>query len=202
MKRLLTASIFLTLVGASLIFFRKDQAVSSNPLDPANPTTRRATRTPTDFWDSAQVPDPGESVPIATIRPEDLGVTVPTTPVEPQALIAKAVSENNLPGIQSAALVWFQQDPTAARDWLATQSTFEDLQPAISYIANHISEKGDLKTAIEWANILTDPSVRENTLFDIQALALRNRHITAAEISTDGLSSERVEELLSGAAGD
>lgn len=201
MKRLLTVSVLLTLAVASLIFFPKDQTAPSDQTD-LSPRTARPPRATPDFWNSAHVPDPGEHTPIDTIRPEDLGIIVPTAPVDPQARIAKAVSENNLPAIQSAVLSWFLQDPTAARDWLATQSTFEDLQPAISYIASHISENGDIKNAIEWVKILPEGTLREDTLFDIHALALRTHQITTSELTPDGIPPERFQELLSGAAGD
>jgi hypothetical protein len=201
MKRLAAFSILLTLAAGGL-FFQKAQTDPSNPPDQTNLTPRRAPRAAPDFWDSAIVPDPGEPVPVITIRPEDLGVRVPTTPVTPQALIAKAISESNLPAVQAAALSWFQQDPTAAHDWLAAQSTLDDLQPAISYIAGSISEKGDIKTAIEWAKLLPEGTLREDTLFDMHALALRNRQITFSEINPEGISPERLQELQSGAAGD
>jgi hypothetical protein len=200
MKHLVPFFVILTLTAASFFIFQKNQTEPSNSPDQANLTTRPSPRAAPEFWDSAVVPDPGESIPIAAVRSEDLGV--PATPAVPQALITKAISEGNLPAIQSATLIWFQQDPTAARDWLAAQSTLDDLQPAISYIASSISEKGDIKTAIEWVKILPEGTLREDTLFNIQALALRNRQITFSEINPEGISAERLQEFQSGAAGD
>ena len=204
MKHLVPFFVILTLVAASFFIFQKNQTEPSNSPDQANLTTRPSPRpsprAAPEFWDSAVIPDPGESIPVAAVRSEDLGV--PATPAVPQALITKAISEGNLPAIQSATLIWFQQDPTAARDWLAAQSTLDDLQPAISYIASSISEKGDIKTAIEWVKILPEGTLREDTLFNMQALALRNRQITFSEINPEGISAERLQELQSGAAGD
>lgn len=154
------------------------------------------------FWESAHVPDSGEHAHVTTIRPEDLGIAPPALPMDPAASIAKSISENNLPAIQSAALFWFQRDPAAAREWLASQSTLEDLQPAISYITNHISDNGDIKIALEWAKLLNEGTIREDTIFDIHALALRNGQITFQEIDPDGIPAERFQELRSGAAGD
>lgn len=187
-----------------VIFVTKDSMDPPHPSDLSSPakTTHRAPRGETAFWESAITPDPGEQIPIPTIRPEDLGIAAPTTPFDPVVSITKAVVENNQPAIQSAVLAWFEQEPVAAREWLASQPTLDDLQPAICYIANRISENGDVPNAIQWANILTDPTAKANTLFDIQALALRNRQITTAEIETEGLSEEHIRELLSGAAGD
>lgn len=206
MKYFLSSLLLLTL-AASFFFLREDQSDQSDQPDPSNPPahSNRARNHRTSepaFWDSAIVPDPGETPPVATIRPEDLGIKPPSTPVDPRALITKAIEEKNLPTIQTAALSWFQQDPTAARDWLAAQPDLAELQPAISYIAHHISENGDITNAINWANILTDPTARETTLFDIQALALRNGKLTPENIDPTGLSPERIAELQSGAAGD
>lgn len=205
-KRLAVVAGIVLFITAGILFLKQHQTDQRNKHqdrpDRTNATSRRSEPSSRDFWDSAIVPDPGEHPPVSTIRPEDLGIKPTTTPVDPQALIAKAISENNLPAIQSAALTWFEHDPTAARDWLASQSNLDDLQPAISYIAQRISENGDLPSAIEWANILTDPTAREDTLFGIQALALRNRQITLDQINPQGLSPERIEELRSGAAGD
>lgn len=201
MKRLVI--ILLALAAASFFFFRKSHTDPSNPPDLTDlPTKKRSPRAAPAFWNSAVVPDPGEPVRVIPIRPEDPGVRTPATPIDPQALITKAISENDLPALQSAALAWFQQDPTAARDWLAAQSTLDDLQPAISHIASSISERGDIKTAIEWVKLLPEGTLREDTLFNIHALALRNRQITFSEINPDGISLERRQELQSGAAGD
>jgi len=198
------AAIFL-LITLGILFLKNDPPDPNKHSDQPNikfTTSSRSQRTTPDFWDSAVVPDPGEPVPVITIRPEDLGIKSPTTPVDPQTLIAKAIEENNLPAIQSAALTWFQQDPTAARDWLAAQSTLDDLQPAISYIASSISEKGDIKTAIEWVKILPEGALRENTLFDIHALALRHHQIIFSDINPEDIPPDRLLELQSGAAGD
>jgi hypothetical protein len=162
----------------------------------------RKTRTAPDFWNSARVPDPGHDLPIIAIRPEDLGVVASTEPVDHAARIARAISEDDLPAVQSAALSWFEKDPAAARDWLAMQSTYDDLQPAISYIASRIAEQGDLKTALEWTALLPVGTLRDDTIFNIHALALRDGRITASEIWLDGIPPDRHADLFSGAAGD
>ncbi len=192
---------FLTVIAAAIITVFLPTAPSDRT-NPPNPITRRSPRAAPDFWSAAHAPDPGGKIPLAFIRPEDLGVLPPTSPIDHPARIARAISENDLPAIQSAALSWFDQDPTAARDWLAIQPTYDDLQPAISYIVSRISEKGDLKTALEWSALLSYGTLRDDTIFNIHALALRNGRITASEINLDEIPPERRSELLSGAAGD
>lgn len=191
--------VFITLAFAGILFFRSDPA---DPPDRSDPISRRKPRAAPDFWNSARVPDPGGEIPISAIRPEDLGVVPPTSAIDHPARIIRAISANDLPALQSAALSWFEQDPAAARDWLVTQSTYDDLLPAIRFIASHLAEKGDLTTALAWTKLLPDGTLRDDTLFDIHALALRNGRITPAEITLDAIPPERRAELLSGAAGD
>lgn len=194
--------LLLTLAAALFLFLKNNPSDQADLTDPPDPITRRDRPAPSDFWNSARAPDPGHDLPVTAICPEDLGVIPPSAPIDHSARIAAAISRNDLPAIQSAALSWFEQDPVAARDWLAMQPTFDDLQPAISYIVSRISEKGDLKTALEWSALLTDGTIREDTLFNIHALALRNHQITFPEINPEGISPERLQELQSGAAGD
>lgn len=173
---------------AGILLFRNDPP---DRTDASAPITRRANR-----------PIPDREIPVTVIHPEDLGVAAPGTPANSPARIARAISENDLPAIQSAALSWFEQDPAAARDWLAGQPTLEDLQPAISYIARKVSENGDIGTALEWTKLLPDGTLRDDTVFDIHALALRNGGIAPSQIQLDEIPPGRRDELLSGAAGD
>jgi hypothetical protein len=169
---------------------------------PTKKSVRQSSGREESFWDQAIVPDPGKEVPLNVIRPEELGVVPPSNAQHPSLLLNLAISENNLPAIQATVLSWFGQDPTATRDWLATQTTFDDLQPAISYIVSSIAEKGDLQTAVEWSALISDQTLHDDTLFQIHALALRNGMITPSEIKIDLIPADRHEELLSGAAGD
>lgn len=154
------------------------------------------------FWQSAHIPDPENHHPTPPIRPRDLGVKTPTTPTDHPTRITRAISQQDLPTIQSATLSWYSQDPTAARNWLASQPTLTDLQPAISYIALKITDQGDLTTAIQWATLLSEDTLREDTLLHIHALALQNGQTTLSEIDLSPIPPHRRAEILSGAAGD
>jgi len=188
----------IALIALSLGLFLILKSEPPEPPKQADPSARAPRNRPAD---SPHANDPSAPPP-RPIRPEDLGVKAPTGPIDHPARISRAISENNLPAIQTAVLSWFGQDPTAARDWLATQTTYDDLQPAIGYIVSDIAEKGDLKTAIEWSALLSDGTLRDDTLFNIHALALRNGIITPSEIPLDLIPADRHEDLLSGAAGD
>jgi hypothetical protein len=186
---------------AAVLVFMVSRNTPEQTDPPALPQTRQP-RAVRDFWHSAHVPEPEHHIPTKPIRPEDLGIIPPTSPVDHPARITRAISENDLPTIQSAVLSWFERDPAAARDWLATQPTYADLEPAISYIAHKVSEQGDLGTGIKWSALLPEGTLRDDTLFNIHALALRNGRITPSEINLDMIPSHRQAELLSGAAGD
>jgi len=196
MKRSLVFAMVSLAVGI-VIFSTKN---STDRTDRTDETGLRPPRDPRPA--TAHVPDPGRDLPVTSIRPEDLGVFPPSAPIDHPARIARAISEDNLPAIQSAALSWFEVDPAAARDWLAIQPTYDDLQPAISYIVSKISERGDLKTALEWSALLKESTLRDDTLFSIHALALRNGNLKPSEIARDLIPNDRLDELLSGAAGD
>jgi hypothetical protein len=194
MKRALILTTLLCAVVA-VFMLPSDQ---TDPSEQISLTKKRSRSTPIV---SPHAHDP-EPPPLHPITPANLGISATLLPVNPADLITRAIAANNLAAIQSAALAWFQRDPSAARDWLASQATFEDLHPAISYIAAHIGEQGDIPNALAWARLLPEGTLRENSLFDIQALAIRNKHIAPEELITDGLPPERIADLLSGAAGD
>jgi hypothetical protein len=198
-----TLIITLLLCAASAIFLRqKDKHDPSNQPDQSDhplSTAKKSTRSTRENSPHSNDPHPP---PLHVIRPEDIGVIPPTNAEHPSILLSSAIAQENLPLIHSATLAWFALDPQAARDWLAAQDSLDELQPAIVGITGVIAEAHDIPTAMEWLKLLTDDTVRESTLFDIQALALRNRRITPEQIVTDGLSADHIEELRSGAAGD
>ena len=69
-------------------------------------------------------------------------------------------------------------------------------------IAGKIAEAGDPAHALEWAALLTPGPEQEQSVFDIYALAARSRRFSEAELRAAPLPPARVDELLSGAAGD
>ena len=199
---MVSLAVGLVIFSSRNLIDQTDQTDQTDRTDQTGIAPHRNPRASSAFWDSARAPDPGHDLPIIAIRPEDLGIVQPSAPIDHPDRIASIISQNDHPAIQSAALSWFEQDPTAARDWLAMQTTYDDLQPAISYIVSKISENGDLKTALEWSALLKGGTLRDDTIFEIHALALRNGKITVLEINPDLIPPARIEELLGGAAGD
>lgn len=193
MKRLIIAFI---LVVTGVLFISTKESPSSQV---QNDAMMRTTRRPPIVDSHANDPFPP---PLHPIRPENLGIIPSSTPIDHPARIALAISQGDLPTIQSSVLSWFEKDPVATRDWLVTQTTYADLQPAISYITSSIAEKGDLRTALQWSALLQDGTLRDDTIFNIHALALRNGQINKSEVPLHLIPKERHDEILSGAAGD
>ncbi len=123
-------------------------------------------------------------------------------PSDPATRIITALHANDLTAVQVSAYAWFEQDPVAARNWLATQPTLEDLQPAIAFITAAISSKGDMATALQWSDLISEKPLHEQILFGIYVDALHRHEITPDEIPENILAPEFMAELNSGAAGD
>jgi hypothetical protein len=189
---------FIAIVLISLGFFITLRSDPPEAPEEQNNTVRTTRNRPAE---SLHINDP-PAPPIRPIRPEDMGVSPSSEPVDHPARITRALSENDLSAVQFATLAWFEKDPAAARDWLASQPTLESLQPAIAYIVISISGQGDHDSAVEWSALLNEGTLRDDTLFDIHALALRNGKITPSEVPLHLIPAERQDELLGGAAGD
>ncbi len=123
-------------------------------------------------------------------------------PSDPATEIITALDANDLTAVQVSAYAWFEQDPVAARNWLATQPTLEDLQPAIAFITASISAQGDMPTALKWSELISEKSLHDRTLFGIYVDALHRHEITPEEIPENILDPDHMAELRSGAAGD
>lgn len=99
-------------------------------------------------------------------------------------------------------LNWFRADAKAARDWLDQREDFAPFQPALKMITEDFAVSGEPAAALEWLPLLTDPQLREDTLFSVMAAGRRNSRFTDAELRAVDLPPARITQLLSGAADD
>ncbi len=168
---------------------------------PAAAATKARPRIPSKdaaFWNSAIVPEPENfREPTATAFPQ----TQPSR-VDHPSEVARLHRSGEVAALNFALAAWFDADPTAARDWLASQASLDPYQHALTQITGKIAEAGDPAHALEWAALLSPGPEQEQSLFDIYALAARNHRFTEAELRAAPLPPERIAELLSGAAGD
>ena len=160
---------------------------------------------------AAQPPHPGKStrapaiertLPPIVIDPASLGVPREIPPADHPARIRDAIAVGDDAALTRATVAWFEADPAAVRDWLVSQPTLEALQPALAGIAVQLAEHGHTGNAIEWAATLDHDEDRNEALFTIHALGLRNGSISPEDLNDLDLPGEMIDELAGGAAGD
>ena len=194
-------TVILAISCAALIaIFWPDQPKKAQEIPPTAATKARSRIPSKDapFWNSAVVPEPKDfRGPTAVIEPQ---IKLPQ--VDHPREVARLHRSGEISSLNFALAAWFDADPTAARDWLASQTSFDSYQPALTMIAGKIAEAGDPAHALEWAALLPPGPEQEQSLFDIYALAARNHRFTEAQLRAAPLPPERIAELLSGAAGD
>lgn len=150
------------------------------------------------FWNAAVVPEPtffrepSATIPSQTKLPQ----------VDHPREVARLHNSGDVAALNFALSAWFNADAAAARDWLAAQENLDSYQPALNMIVAQIAAAGDPAHALEWAAILTPGPEQEQSVFDIYALAARSHRFTEAELRAAPLPPARIDELLSGAAGD
>jgi hypothetical protein len=161
----------------------------------ASPTSSRETR-------SARVSSSPGFRPPVEIDPIALGVR-PDSASPPFARQMEALEQSgDLEEVNRILPAWFQADPEAVRHWLAKQNDLIAFQPALADIACKLSTSGSSSLALEWADLLDDPSLREDTLCTILALGRRQGDFNDDSIFAAGLAPYRLEGILSGAEGD
>ncbi|MBK1815896.1 hypothetical protein JIN84_09720 [Luteolibacter yonseiensis] len=130
----------------------------------------------------------------------DLAPFVPPEDRRGNVLRLLAAGEDRM--AQTAICEWFSTDPSAAREWLESQPSFENFQPAISIISKNIAESGSPADALAWAGLLDEGPVREQTVYEIYAIGRRYHWLSDEQIQAAPFSPDRVAALLNGAADD
>lgn len=121
---------------------------------------------------------------------------------DPATEVIRLAAAGDFKKLNFAFATWFDRDPIHARDWLALQTSMDDLQPAIAMVAGKIAQDGDPANGLEWAKLLHPSPQQEQTIFDIYALAARQNQFTQEQLKSAPLPPARIAELLGGAAGD
>jgi hypothetical protein len=105
-------------------------------------------------------------------------------------------------GLNLLLPTWFRVDPEAVRQWLIPQKDLTAFQPALADIACHLSTSGNSALALKWADLLDDPSLREETFCSILALGRRQGDFNDEELFAADIPPHRLKGILSGAEGD
>jgi hypothetical protein len=161
----------------------------------ASPVSFRETR-------STRVPLSAGFRPPVEIDPIALGIRAETASPSFARQIDALRESGDLRGVNRVLPAWFQADPEAVRQWLAKQNDLATFEPALAAIASHLSTSGNSALALQWVDLLDDPSLREDTLCKILALGRRQGAVNDDTLFATGLPPHRLEGILSGAEGD
>ncbi|RYD22699.1 MAG: hypothetical protein EOP88_07110 [Verrucomicrobiaceae bacterium] len=150
------------------------------------------------FWNSAVAPEP------AAFREPSAAVAAspPSAPVDHREEVTRLIKEGDTEGMNREVAAWFEAEPESVSEWLGQQESLEVLQPAIGMIAGKLARDGDPSSGLEWAKLLQQGPERDQVFFDIYALAARGWRFGEEELRAAPLPPEKLELLLSGAAGD
>lgn len=150
------------------------------------------------FWNSAVV-----SEPEAFREPSAAVVATPgLLPIDHREEVIRRIKEGDEDRLNHAVAAWFEADPVSVSEWLGQQESLEALQPAVGMIAGKLARDGDPSAGLEWAKLLQQGPERDRVFFDIYALAARGWRFSEEELRAAPLPPEKLELLLSGAAGD
>lgn len=152
------------------------------------------------FWITANVPEPETPrLPSA--------VAITGTPAAPDAALktaarlreleASPATPENLQLYNQQAIVLYDQDPTAATDWLNRTEGFAHLSPALASIAASLGERGHLDIAHILIDTITDPDTRRSAVLDIYSLRARNGQVTRDQLTQAGWDTADIEQVFS-----
>ena len=151
---------------------------------------------------SVRVASSADFRPPMEIDPIALGVRIDVTSSSFANQIEALQQAGDFHGLNLLLPTWFHSDPEAVRQWLILQKDLAVFQPALASIACHLSTSGKSELALQWADLLEDPVLRENTLCSILAFGWRQGDFNKETLSFGGIPPERVGGILCGAEGD
>ncbi|SKA77726.1 hypothetical protein SAMN02745166_00418 [Prosthecobacter debontii] len=152
------------------------------------------------FWEDADVPDPGEDEPAAlAVIPRPQGTII----VRDYESEVKALEKDgDMQQLNDSLMLWFHQNPSAATAWINETERFEAIAPSLHLLAQGMASQGHLDTALTWADSITDPAKRQDTLRRIYAHEARQRRVTREALQQKGFSQEDITVIFSGELGD
>jgi hypothetical protein len=215
MKKLLLALFALALLIAALLLRQPDQPVLHSPASekPAAKVQVSAAQLKHDrshlmrvpdedeqpFWMSAHVPDPEKPrLPTAAAivgRPSAPDAALKTAARIREIESAPATPEN-IQLYNQQAIVFYDQDPAAATDWLNATQGYDHLSPALASIAASVGERGHLDVAHVILETIPDAEARRSAVLDIYALRARNGQVTREQLAQAGWDTTDIEHIF------
>jgi hypothetical protein len=176
----------------------KSTSVSSLKIDRSQ-LMRVTEEEDTPFWFSAIVPEP--LIPRLPTAAAIRGVaSAPDAALKTAARLREIESApatpENLQLYNDQAVVFYNQDPVAATEWLNQTAGYDHLGPALASIATSLAERGRLDIAHLILENHPDPATRRSAVLDIYALRARNGQVTRADLDAAGWEKADIEHIF------
>jgi hypothetical protein len=153
----------------------------------------------TAFWTSAIVPEPEKPrIPTsATIQGTPAAAdAAQKTAARLREIETAAATPENIRLYNQQAILYYDQDPAAATDWLNSTQGFEHLGPALASIAASLGERGHLDVAHVVIETIPDPDARRTAVLDLYSLRARNGQVTRDELAQAGWDTADIEHIF------
>ena len=211
---LLSVFAILLIIAAAAVFWPPKDAskpragpqqvnqAASSPAQVSHDLSHRVRLPPGDepaFWTSAIVPEPEKPrIPTAaaikgTPAPAD---ATQKTAARLRELESLPSTSENIRLYNQQAILYYDQDPAAATEWLNSTQSFEHLSPALASIAASLGERGHLDIANIVIETIPDPESRRAALLDLYSLRARNGQVTRDELAKAGWDAADIEYLF------
>jgi hypothetical protein len=179
------------------------QAPASLPTKQLRRDLSHLMRLPSDddtaFWTSAIVPEPEKPrIPTsATIQGTPAAAdAAQKTAARLREIETAAATPENIRLYNQQAILYYDQDPAAATDWLNSTQGFEHLGPALASIAASLGERGHLDVAHVVIETIPDPDARRTAVLDLYSLRARNGQVTRDELAQAGWDTADIEHIF------
>lgn len=151
------------------------------------------------FWTTAIVPEPETPrfPSAAAIRgtPSATDAALKTA-ARIRELESSPATPENLRRYNQQAILYYDQDPTAATDWLNTTQGYTHLGPALASIAASLGERGHIDVAHLIIESITDEDARRSAVLDIYSLRARKGQVTRDDLAQAGWDSADIEFIF------
>ena len=211
-NRLLALFALVLLLAATTAFWpqQADLPAMAEKQAPASHSTKQLhrdlshlMRLPSDddtaFWTSAIVPEPEKPrIPTsATIQGTPAAAdAAQKTAARLREIETAAATPENIRLYNQQAILYYDQDPAAATDWLNSTQGFEHLGPALASIAASLGERGHLDVAHVVIETIPDPDARRTAVLDLYSLRARNGQVTRDELAQAGWDTADIEHIF------
>jgi len=151
------------------------------------------------FWTSAIVPEPEKPrIPTAAaIKGTPAAAdSAQKTAARLRELESLPATSENIRLYNQQAILYYDQDPAAATEWLNSTQSFEHLSPALASIAASLGERGHLDVANIVIETIPDAESRRAALLDLYSLRARNGQVTRDELAKAGWDAADIEYLF------